>query len=391
MPRRRRTSRSLTGARALPPFVEEIPAFLVNPSPGLVPAAAANTVVFTGGIKVLLKGLTWPGVINSWFLGTVRGDDAPFASLLSPASPVDRTSDPPRAFPARARNVTMNQDNRYFRLALQPGGVVRRREGRRWSDNEQISDSAANERASPRTRPVHHPSPSFPNPCPTRRNTTTHAYSPTTQLQTVMAAFGVGGYVLVCLYFVFGSAVTKIKLEQKQAEGIAEARGGRRGVGSVWGSGIAGIACACLALAGVGPGENLWRLGFVASFCSKLSDTTASEVGKAYGKTTYMSTPPFRSVPRGTEGAVSLEGTVAGIGASLGFAGVAAAAGQVDLTGALIATLAAFIATTAESWLGATTQGEAGFEWLTNDVVNAVQITLAAAVAVALGAAVGCG
>ena len=64
-----------------------------------------------------------------------------------PLPPVDRTSDPPRAFPARARNVTMNQDNRYFRLALQPGGVVRRREGRRWSDNEQISDSAANERA----------------------------------------------------------------------------------------------------------------------------------------------------------------------------------------------------------------------------------------------------
>ena len=173
---RRRTRRSLTGARALPPFVDEIPAFLANPSPGLAPAAAANTVVFTGGIKVLLKGLTWPGVINSWFLGTVRGDDAPVASLLSPASPVDRTSDPPRAFPARARNVTMNRDNRYFRLALQPGGVVRRREGRRWSDNEQISDSAANERASPRTRPVHHPSPSFPNPCPTRRNTTTHAY-----------------------------------------------------------------------------------------------------------------------------------------------------------------------------------------------------------------------
>ena len=54
----------------------------------------------------------------------------------------------------------------------------------------------------------------------------------------------------------------------------------------------------------------------------------------------------------------------------------------------MIATLAAFVATTAESWLGATTQGEAGFEWLTNDVVNAVQITLAALVAVAMGAAV---
>jgi uncharacterized protein (TIGR00297 family) len=87
---------------------------------------------------------------------------------------------------------------------------------------------------------------------------------------------------------------------------------------------------------GVPPGLELWRLGFVASFCSKLSDTTASEVGKAYGKTTYMSTPPFSSVPRGTEGAVSAEGTLAGIGASLLFAGVALLLGQVDVAGALV-------------------------------------------------------
>lgn len=38
--------------------------------------------------------------------------------------------------------------------------------------------------------------------------------------------------------------VTKIKLAQKQKEGIAEARSGRRSPGSVWGSGIAGTACA---------------------------------------------------------------------------------------------------------------------------------------------------
>ena len=35
-----------------------------------------------------------------------------------------------------------------------------------------------------------------------------------------------------------------------------------------------------------------------------------------------MSTPPFKSVPRGTEGAVSLEGTIAGVVASFFFAGV---------------------------------------------------------------------
>eukprot|EP00877_Chromochloris_zofingiensis_P006758 jgi/Chrzof1/2335/Cz11g11120.t1 len=64
----------------------------------------------------------------------------------------------------------------------------------------------------------------------------------------VYSAFGPGGYLLVCLYFIFGTLVTKIKLEQKQKENIAEARSGRRSSGSVWGSGSAGTACAVLAL-----------------------------------------------------------------------------------------------------------------------------------------------
>jgi uncharacterized membrane protein len=36
------------------------------------------------------------------------------------------------------------------------------------------------------------------------------------------------------------------------------------------------------------------------------------QVGKAYGKTTYLITT-FERVPAGTEGAVSLEGTLAGV------------------------------------------------------------------------------
>lgn len=103
LPRRARTARSLTGARALPPFVEEIPAFLANPSPGLVPAAAANTVVFTGGIKVLLKGLTWPGVINSWFLGTVRA--SPFRLPSLPRFPLSIERAIPRGLSRRARGT----------------------------------------------------------------------------------------------------------------------------------------------------------------------------------------------------------------------------------------------------------------------------------------------
>ena len=49
---------------------------------------------------------------------------------------------------------------------------------------------------------------------------------------------------------------------------------------------------------------------------------------QAYGKTTYLITS-LKLVPRGTEGAVSLEGTVAGLAAAAAYAGAAVAIGQV--------------------------------------------------------------
>lgn len=72
-----------------------------------------------------------------------------------------------------------------------------------------------------------------------------------------------------------------------------------------------------------------FQVGFVASFVSKFSDTVSSEVGKAYGKTTYLITT-LKIVPRGTEGAVSLEGTAAGAAAAALFAAGAFALGQVQ-------------------------------------------------------------
>lgn len=198
------------------------------------------------------------------------------------------------------------------------------------------------------------------------------------------SAFGPGAYAIVCTYFIVGSLVTKVKLEQKQREGIAEARSGRRSLGSVLGSGFAGILCASAALYLGDPFP--WRVGFVASFASKLADTTSSEIGKAYGQTTYLITT-LQRVPRGTEGAVSLEGTVAGLVAGAGVGGLALALGQVDGTGALAITVAAFAANLFESWLGATAQGR--LTWLTNDLVNVVQITVAAGLAMALATALG--
>jgi len=87
-----------------------------------------------------------------------------------------------------------------------------------------------------------------------------------------------------------GTAATKVNYKLKRAEGTAEKRGGRRGPASVWGSGAAGTLCAIATIYGVGGPAwvSLWQLGFLASFCTKLSDTMGSEIGKAFGKTTSV-------------------------------------------------------------------------------------------------------
>lgn len=197
----------------------------------------------------------------------------------------------------------------------------------------------------------------------------------------VWGTLGWRGYLIVMLFFLCGSAITYVGIEQKEAEGIAEERSGMRGAGNVWGSALAATICAIATLFAPAPLKELFILGYVASFCTKLSDTTASEIGKAYGKTTYLITT-LKPVPRGTEGAVSLEGTVAGAIASLILALIAYAIGMINPLGIIWCVVAAFIATTIESLIGATL--ESRFTWLTNDLVNLINTIIGAISAILL-------
>ncbi|KAK1418115.1 hypothetical protein QVD17_27254 [Tagetes erecta] len=195
--------------------------------------------------------------------------------------------------------------------------------------------------------------------------------------------FGPSGFLLVALYFVIGTAVTKIKMAQKEAQGVAEKKKGRRGPGSVIGSSAAGCVCAFLSIYGVGGKafSRLWELGFVASFCTKLSDTVSSEIGKAYGKTTYLVTT-FKVVPRGTEGAVSVEGTIAGVLASVLLASIGCLLGKIKVAEVVICVLASQIANVGESVIGAVLQDKEGFKWLNNDAVNVINISLGSILAI---------
>lgn len=197
----------------------------------------------------------------------------------------------------------------------------------------------------------------------------------------VWGTLGWRGYLIVMLFFLLGSGLTFVGIEQKEAEGIAEERSGTRGAGNVWGSALTASICAIATLFCPPEYKYLFVLGYVASFCTKLSDTTASEVGKAYGKTTYLITN-LKPVPRGTEGAVSLEGTLAGAFTSVVLAAIAWIIGLINPVGIIWCVVAAFIATTIESLIGATL--ESRFTWLTNDLVNLINTVIGAASAIFL-------
>ncbi|AIE74723.1 MULTISPECIES: TIGR00297 family protein [unclassified Synechocystis] len=199
----------------------------------------------------------------------------------------------------------------------------------------------------------------------------------------IWAALGWRGYLVVLAYFFVGSAVTRIGQKEKEAAGIAEKRSGQRGPENVWGSALIAALCALAIAFGPEAGQPWLALGYVASFSTKLSDTTASEVGKAYGKSTFLITT-LQPVPRGTEGAVSLEGTMAGFMAGLALAILGYGVGLISVGGIIFSTLAAFIATNLESVIGATLQNK--WPWLTNEVVNGINTFLGAAIAIAMQA-----
>jgi uncharacterized protein (TIGR00297 family) len=168
-------------------------------------------------------------------------------------------------------------------------------------------------------------------------------------------------YVALLAFFIIGTLATKLGYGRKARAGLAEEKGGRRGAShAVANVGVAAIcAVAC------------WRgLGFVplfmgiAALATAAADTTASEIGQLFGKRAFLPLS-FRRVERGTEGAISIEGTLAGIvaGCIVAIAGTAMVAhhfragfiGSVAIYKShviVVLTLCAFLGSYLESILG---------------------------------------
>ncbi len=174
---------------------------------------------------------------------------------------------------------------------------------------------------------------------------------------TAIFAFGgLRAYALLWLFFAVGTLATRFGRGRKEALGKAEDAGGRRGAANVFAN--VSVAAFCIAVAALDPAAGpAGRLAATAAFATALMDTVGTEVGQAIRSATVL-LPDFRRVPAGTDGAVSIAGTAAGLAAALLLGGVSALLSWTSPAGAGVAAAAAVVGTLAESLLG-----RAGASW----------------------------
>jgi uncharacterized protein (TIGR00297 family) len=125
-------------------------------------------------------------------------------------------------------------------------------------------------------------------------------------------------YIALLVFFVIGTAVTKLGYARKAGAGLAQEGGGRRGFSHAFSN--AGVAAICAIAVSrlarttqVTPTEIELLPMFMglAALATAAADTTASEIGQLIGRRAVLPLT-LRPVPAGTEGAVSIEGTLAG-------------------------------------------------------------------------------
>ena len=180
----------------------------------------------------------------------------------------------------------------------------------------------------------------------------------------IIVAAGWPLYVTLLVFFILGSGMTKLGYARKEAAGLAQEGGGRRGFSHAFSNvGVAAICAIAFSRyyrAGDMPdlAAIIYFMG-IASLATAAADTVASEVGQLLGRRAFLPLT-FRRVAVGTEGAISLEGTAAGLVAafvvalagSAGFQAWFGADVRVVWVGTILATAAAVLGSWLESVAG---------------------------------------
>jgi len=187
------------------------------------------------------------------------------------------------------------------------------------------------------------------------------------------AAAGPGAFLALVSVFALAWITTRLGYPRKQVLGTAENRDGRTAA-QVLANLATSAVCAAIFAA---TGRLVFLLAIAAALSEAAADTVSSELGQARNEQARLITT-WKLVPAGTDGAVSLAGTLGGIAAAALVSLVCVLGGLVPGSRLGIPVLSGVIGMIADSYLGAVFERR---NYLNNNWVNFLGTVTAAAVA----------
>jgi uncharacterized protein (TIGR00297 family) len=193
------------------------------------------------------------------------------------------------------------------------------------------------------------------------------------------------GLVPLFALFILTHIATRAGRQRKAVAGLAEANTGRHtsqvianlGVAALLAYPVGAVIVVTVWRGGdfVDPG---WIVGVLvlSALAEATADTVSSEIGQAFGGTPFMLTT-LRRVPPGTDGAITLTGTLAGVAAAALIAGLGVPALGLRPGECVIAFAAGVAGLFFDSLLGATVERRG---WIGNDLVNFSSTAFAATI-----------
>ena len=186
-------------------------------------------------------------------------------------------------------------------------------------------------------------------------------------------AGGLAAFTALFTVFVLTWFSTRIGYARKQRLGTAEARSGRDALQVFANLGAAAV-CAILFASF---GRNGLLLAMIAALAEPAADTVSSEIGQTSGGSPRLITT-WQTATHGTNGAVTLTGTLAGAVAACVVVFAFTFCGGLGPHFAFACSAAGIFGMLADSLLGATIENRG---WLGNNVVNFLSTVVAAAIA----------
>ncbi len=173
---------------------------------------------------------------------------------------------------------------------------------------------------------------------------------------------GPGGFAALVSVFVITAGTTRIGYSRKLELGTAESRQGRNGLQILANLGVAAVAAVLFGISR----NPIFLVAAAASLAEAAGDTASSEVGEAGSEQARLITT-LELVPAGTNGGITILGTVAGALASLAVTGCCVVVKLIPASGFLVVSFAGWAGMLLDSVLGAALERRG---LLNNETVN---------------------